>query len=195
MIKISETMEKIFEKIRNEKGISLVELVVAVTIFSMIVTIASGMFINAIRAQKIIIAKQSVADDLRYSADFMLKELRMAQSHPTVPIFTFRDSGGDQLIGDNSPSSFLSFFNSSGDNIKYSLSSGVISRDDGSTVQPISSSGVEIVSLNFTLNNWNLERGAVDALAPLITVTIRARSRNGAGGETEFQTSVSPRIY
>lgn len=202
MAKISEIIKKIPGKIQNEKGVSLVELVVAVAIFSLVVTIASGIFINAIKAQKMIIAKQNVASDLRYSADFMLKELRMAQAHPTDVTLTFSDGNGNQLNAGTTPSSStLSFYNSNGDNIVYALSGTEIKRSNLTTAtltdddQSVSSTGVQITGLSFILNDWDLTRGVATSTAPLITFVIRARAASGTGGEAEFQTSVSPRIY
>lgn len=192
-------MEKILEKIKNEKGISLVELVVAVAVFSLVVTVASGIFINAMKAQKEIMAKQSIADDLRYDADFMLKELRMAQANPSDATLTFSDGAGNPLNANTSPpSSVIYFFNSSGNNIAYSLVGSNIMREDISNAtgaQSISSGAVEITSLSFILNNWNLTKGAPGAASPLITVLITARAKSGVGGDIELQTSVSPRIY
>lgn len=191
-------MKKILGRIKNEKGISLVELVLAVAIFSIVVTIASGMFINSIKAQKAIIAKQNVSSDLRYSADFMLKELRMSQINSTDPTLTFKNASGVQLIDSNSPSSTLDFINSNGDEIIYSLSGGKIMRENftaATSVQSVSSDMVEITSLRFVLNNWDLSRGAASSVSPLITVWIKARSRTGTGESIEFQTSISPRIY
>lgn len=182
----------------NEKGVSLIELVMAVAMFSVVVLTASGIFINSLKAQKTIIAKQKVADDLRYSADFMLKELRMAQLNSANMTLTFRNAEGAQLININSPSASLWFTNSNGNDIVYSLSGNKIFRNDLSGTdgaQPISADEIEITGLSFRLNNWDMNKGAPNAASPLITVVIKARANNGVGQEIIFQTSVSPRIY
>ncbi|MBU4141964.1 prepilin-type N-terminal cleavage/methylation domain-containing protein, partial [Patescibacteria group bacterium] len=176
-------MIKIFRKIQNEKGISLVELVVAVSIFSLVMIAATGIFISAIKAQKAIIAKQNVANNMRYAMEFMAKEIRMAQVDNTDPTLTFNDGAGNPF--NNGDDSTISFFISSGNQIKYSLFGNKILRTNLTTAdtadddQSISSNEVSITGLNFKINNWNLTAGP----APLITIFMTAEAKNGVGGE------------
>lgn len=190
---------KIFKKINNEKGISLVELVVAVSVFSIMVTAASGIFINALKAQKTIVAKQNVADNLRYVMEFMVKEMRMAQTDTVNPSLTFNDGAAVPATVKNGRFTKISFKNMSLSAIIYdfdSVNNKILRNDLGGIggVQAISSDEVLITDLKFTVNNWNLTPGP-DAVAPYITILIKAKAKSGAGGETELQTSVSPRIY
>lgn len=184
-------LNKMFlKKINNQKGISLIELVVAVSIFSLVVITASGIFINAIKTQKVILAKQNIAENLRYASEFMVKELRMAQ--PVNPAnLTFLKSAGVQLNSSNSPSSSIQFFNYNADFVTYSLVGNKIMRNSGTGDEPISSDEVKIIGLSFILNDWNLAVGP----APYITIIIIAESMGGTGGAMELQTGVSPRIY
>lgn len=185
-------MNKIFfKKYSNEKGISLIELVVAVSVFSLVVLAATGIFINSMKAQRIILAKQNVAENMRYTMEYMIKEIRMAKINPTATL-TFERTAGIQLDDSNSPSDTIRFINSNNAEITYSLIGDAIKRDDGSgTFQPVSSDEVRITGLSYTLNNWNLANGP----APLITILIKAEALNGVGGTMELQTSVAPRIY
>ena len=91
-------MKKIFlEKYNNEKGIGLVELMLSVSIFSSVALISSGIFINAMKAQKAVTARQNVTDNLRYGLDYMIKEIRTAQKNNAEPILTFNDGYGSQV--------------------------------------------------------------------------------------------------
>jgi Tfp pilus assembly protein PilE len=184
-------MNKFFyKKYYNEKGISLVELVVSVSVFSLVVIASSGIFMNAIKTQKVILAKQNVAENMRYTSEFMVKELRMAQVNAALNM-TFQKTPAEQLDFDNSPSETIIFTNYNGDVISYSLSGNKIMRNSGSGAEPVSSDEVEVTGLSFILNNWNLTLGP----APLITIIIKAKSTSGVGGVMELQTSVAPRIY
>lgn len=192
-------MRKILKKIQNEKGISLVELVVAVSIFSLVMITASGIFINALKAQKMIVAKQNVADNLRYAMEFMVKEMRMAQADTVNPDLTFNDGAAVPATVKNGRFSKISFKNMSSSSIVYdfdSVSNKILRNDIGGAggAQAISSDEVLITDLKFTVNNWNLTTGPA-AVAPLVTILIKAKAKSGAGGEIELQTSVSPRIY
>lgn len=182
----------ILKKYNNEKGVSLVELMISVAIFSMVAITASGVFINAMKAQKSMIVKQNVTDNLRYALEFMVKELRMAQENAT-PTLTFNNGAGVQIKNDAFPG--ISFVNGSGKTIIYALNGGIITRNnttDATGAQSVSSNEAEITGLSFILNDWNLSAGGQ---APLVTILIKAKSRSGVGGEMEIQTSVSPRIY
>jgi len=189
-------MRKIFKKINNEKGLGFVELVVAVSIFSMVVIAASGIFINVIKAQRAIIFKQGVTDNLRYAMEYMAKELRMAQKDSANPDLTFNNGDGSSVK--NAIATKIFFKNGFDETIIYEFDSvnqkilrNDLSGGDGS--QPISSDEILITSLNFFINNWSFTSGG--GAAPLITIFIKGKAKNGAGNEIEMQTSVSPRIY
>lgn len=170
----------------NEKGVSLIELVVAVSIFAMVVIAASGIFINAMKAQKAISAKQNVAGNMRYVMEFMVKEIRMAQVDNAVPSMTFND--GANPVNDGH---FLkiSFKNGFGNVVTYEFDNGnkKILRNN----EPLSSDEVLITGLDFKINAWDIAAGP----SPLITIFMKAESKNGVGGEMDLQTSVSPRTY
>lgn len=195
------------EQIKNEKGISLVELVVAVSIFSLVMIAATGIFISAMKAQKVIIAKQNIANNMRYVIEFMTKEIRMAQVDTDILSLdmTFNDGSGNPF--NNSLSSSLSFINYGGEQIKYYLytetdvggdiiksevrRTNITTPGTADDNQPISSNEVFITDLKFTINGWDLTNGP----APLITIFMKAKAINGMGGEVELQTSISPRTY
>ncbi len=187
VIKISETMKKILEKIQNQKGVSLTELIVAVFVFSLVVTAASGIFLNAIKAQRAIIAKKNVAEDTQYVMEFMVKELRMAKANTADLTLTFKKADGSSFTGASLDN--ITFINFNNETIKYALSGTKIQRND----IDITSDNIKINFLSFTLNAWDLTQGS--GTAPLINILIKAESANGVGGQIEIQTSVSPRIY
>ena len=62
----------------NKNGLTLVELLVATSIFSLVVLAAIGLLITSIKAQRKSIAIQNVQDNARYIIDFMSKEIRMS---------------------------------------------------------------------------------------------------------------------
>lgn len=186
-------MRKILEKIQNEKGVSLTELVVAVFIFSLVVAAVSGIFMNAIKVQRAIIAEKNVAENTRYAMEFMVKELRMAKVNTADLDQTFNDGAGSQLNFTNypfsNPSSAISFINFNDEIVKYSLSGNKIQRNN----IDITSGDIRISFLSFTLNNWDLAPGG--GIAPFVNILIKAESANGVGGQIEMQATVSPRIY
>ncbi|MBU3965337.1 prepilin-type N-terminal cleavage/methylation domain-containing protein [Patescibacteria group bacterium] len=166
-----------FEKNQNEKGVTLVELLIAVTVLSIAMAIASSMFANSMKEQQKIIAKQNVTDNSRYITEFMIKEIRMARSI---------DSGSKNGIF-----SAITFTNSSGNAVTYSLSGNTILRNSGSGDQPISSGEISVSALTFSINNWG------PTVAPRVTIFIKAETPASVAqrASAELQASVSPRIY
>ena len=78
---------KLREKIKRstflEKGFSLIELTVAVAIFSIIIVSAGNIFIQIFQAQKEMITKQILIDEGRYIMESMIKDIRMGYRFST----------------------------------------------------------------------------------------------------------------
>lgn len=181
-------LKKASAAVKNEKGATLIELLIAVIIFSVVMTAVIGILISAIKANKRIIAKQENIDSARYSMDFMIKELRMAKA-ATPLASTFNHSVG---VYDN-----LTFYILDSSNtlvsVTYSLSAdGKIKRNG----EPISSDDIKVTALNFWINGWDLAPGPTGN-APLITIYMKIAGRTGAAVNeiSDLQSSVSPRIY
>lgn len=165
-------------KIFFSSGFTLIELLAAVAIFGVTMAAVLGIFMNAIKQQQIIFAKQGVADNALYVMEFVIKELRMAQSI---------DPGSK-----NNNFTSMTFTNSSGETIIYSLSGSQFARKRGTdAARPISSSEIGICDLNFSINNWDA------AHAPRITVFMKVVKGICASPQTalDMQATVSPRLY
>jgi len=164
--------------LKSSFGFTLVELLVAITIFGVVMIMISGILINAIREQRIVLAKQAIGDNALYTMESVIKELRMAK------LITTTAGNGNNLT----------FGNSAGDSITYSLSNGQIMRNDATLAtgnQPVSSNEITISGLNFSVNNWDSTH------APRITIFMRAQEATSSSSQTslEIQTTVSPRLY
>lgn len=170
----------------NEKGATLIELLAAVLIFSIVILSVIGILISAIKANNRIIAKQENIDSARYSMEFMVKELRMAKS----------------IVQKNGVFSDISFLNSADQTVRYHLDAAdkKIIRNDGTATgdQPISSDNLDVSSLNFFINDWDLTVIPVETRqSPFITISIRTNGKTGVARDeiVDLQSSVSPRIY
>lgn len=62
----------------NKRGLTLVELIIAIGLFSLVITIAVGLFTRAISSQRRGIAIQNAQDNGRYLLGMMSKEIRMS---------------------------------------------------------------------------------------------------------------------
>ncbi|MCG2695682.1 prepilin-type N-terminal cleavage/methylation domain-containing protein, partial [Candidatus Parcubacteria bacterium] len=65
--------------IKNNAGVTLLELTVAVAIFSFAVLSATQIFKMVLEGQRSAIAAQSTQESMRYALEVMSKEIRMAK--------------------------------------------------------------------------------------------------------------------
>ena len=68
---------------RQEKGFTLVEILVAVAIFSIVVSVAIGIFVMAMKSQRKILAQQQLLDQTSYVMEYMSRAIRMARKDLT----------------------------------------------------------------------------------------------------------------
>ncbi len=88
-------METLKEKpfSRHQKGFSLIELLVAITIFIIVIGAITSMFVSAIKIQRYVLASQYLLDQSSYAMEYTSKVLRMAKKDLTgvsgcIPQFT-----------------------------------------------------------------------------------------------------------
>ena len=176
---------------RLKAGFTLIEMLVSVTIFTMVMGAGSGIFISALRAQQVAIASQNLVESTRFTIEYMSRQIRLAQRDtsgtcPLVPSNTFytNPSGTSTLAFKNSQSECI-VFSLSGNNISVSI--------DGAAGVPITSfTAVNIADLTFTISGETRS----DSLQPRVTIVIEARSvgdLEGIEASTYIQTTVSTR--
>lgn len=192
---------------KNAKGSTLIELLIAVVIFSVVMTAVIVILISAVKANKQIIAKQENIDNARYSMDFMIKELRMAKENLIDSTLTFNNGNTSNpaqikntvvdkfsfyIVNPSNPSSFVS--------VTYSLGAvsgrGEIRRQIGTgSATAISAENINVTGLKFFVNDWDLNKGS--GTAPLITVFMEMRGTVGAAVNeiVNLQSAVAPRVY
>jgi len=62
----------------NQKGVTLVEIMVTIAIFSVVFGIISGLFASSIGAQRRTLASQELLSQSSYAVEYMSRQLRMA---------------------------------------------------------------------------------------------------------------------
>ena len=90
-----EKMEKVFhfvscfKSLRRSRGFTLVEMLMAAFIFSLIIVSASGIFIYSVRSQKVSLSSQELLSQTSYAIEYMSRMIRMAR----------KDVAGDCIVG------------------------------------------------------------------------------------------------
>jgi prepilin-type N-terminal cleavage/methylation domain-containing protein len=166
----------------KNKGFTLIEMLVAIAVFSILLVSIMNTFTRGFYYQKRIIEMQTVEREETYLMETISREIRMAKGKPTV----------EGLNG----SSVLTFEDHEGTLATYCLaeadgtcSSSPTAKSFSIKGQAVSSSDVEIMGLRFsTSTNFATSQ-------PLVTITMQLRSKKDPGASAVLQTSVAMRLY
>ena len=168
---------------KNRKGFTIVELLVSIGLFAVIISVAMGGFVRALRTQRQVVALINANSNVSLVVEQLAREIRTGYNFPSV--------SGAQTS--------LAFTDAKGETITYAQGvaadgSGTITRqvNDGSPAQ-ITADNVDIRYLNFTLLNS-------PNYPPRITITIglspsAASAPIVSENVTNIQTTISARSF
>lgn len=163
------------------KGFTLIELMVSLTIFSMVVVISIGALISMFNLNKGAIGIASVMNDLNFTVESMTREIRFGQS--------YRCGNGDLDCPEGDSEITVTF---EGIETSYYLDGGSIYRQVGGNA-PVSITGDEvgIEELAFYVVGSDPD----DNLHPYVVMVIRGEvGEEDESTEFTLQTSVTQRV-
>lgn len=171
--KIFVDLDKKFVASDRSKGFTIVELLVSMSLFSIIVGIASGVFIQSMRTQRAVVALSAAVSNAQLTIEQMAREIRIGEN--------FSLSGGE-----------LNFTNAKGESIIYRLGAEKIERGVNGNFGPLTAENVSVKNLGFVLSG-NLPD---DGRPPKITLIMQIGTK---GSQVEnsminLQVSVSSRV-
>ncbi|MFH0892319.1 MAG: prepilin-type N-terminal cleavage/methylation domain-containing protein [Candidatus Falkowbacteria bacterium] len=185
--------------LKNQGGLTLIEIVVATALFSMVSYAAVATFQGVMKSQRSTVISQNVQESMRYALEIMGKEMRMAQKRISGDcilsnnnrIYDTNDVSG---VGDS-----LSFINSRKACVTYSLVGGRlrINRFGEPSSYYITPDDIVINDLSFRV----VDEGAntvPPSVHPRVTITLEASMAGGAGVPAEnvrLETTISARSY
>lgn len=163
-------------------GFTLLEILVALALFIVVMTIGLGSVINVLEANRKSASLKSVMTNLNFAIEIMSREIKFGRSYG-CSIGTC--SSGDTRI---------SFISSENLNVVYRLNNNRIEKsvDNGSTFQAITAPDIVVQDMRFYIFGYNTGDGA----QPRVLISIRGYSGNKPSIQTSFvvQTTVSQRI-
>jgi prepilin-type N-terminal cleavage/methylation domain-containing protein len=166
----------------SRKGFTLVEFLVAMTLFSIIVSIAVGGFVRALRTQQQLVGLISANSNISLTMEQMSRELRTGDSFDCDP-----------SSPPNCPS--VNFINSSGQAITYRLNAAdqTIERGVNGVFQAITAGNIQVTS--FGINMRFNEVCPPDCYPARMTILISISPKTAGVETTEIhlQTTVSAR--
>ncbi|MDP3800011.1 MAG: prepilin-type N-terminal cleavage/methylation domain-containing protein [bacterium] len=161
---------------QKSKGFTLIELIVAMAVFSTVVTIVSSIFVSTMGSQRKNVNQQEVLENARYVLEIMARSIRQSTVQTT--------DGTSSVLAINHPVKGL---------ITYQLDSDQIKESTG--VNPalaLSSSEVIIDKLSFIVQGNSLS----DNAQPRVVIVVSLRNTEvGANiaSSINLQTTVTPR--
>lgn len=162
-----------------KRGFTLVELLVAMTLFVTLVGIATGAFIRSLRTQRAVAALMEANDNVSLALEQMAREIRTGYNFSKVS------------------ESELQFVNADNSVVWYRLNNGVVERGTENvrlerTYKKITADTVKIANFNIALMGQN----PGDGYPPRITISLAVTTTNPylTGVLTYIQTTVSARI-
>lgn len=175
--------------LKNNSGVTLLELTVAVAIFSVVVLSATQIFKMVVDDQRSAIAAQHTQESMRYALEVMGKEMRMAQK-------SVGNECGPQLNGKvYNIQGGLRFKNINSQCVRYFLENDAgisrlkIKRDEDSGY--ITPDEIEVSDLEFdVIDNVGTYQSSVT-----LKMTVQAAGKELHKSEMKIQTSISSRYY
>ena len=144
-------------------------LMIASSLFIVLISLASGAFINTLRTQRIITNLSESMNNISFAIEQISREVRVG----------FQFSGG----GDT-----LQFVNSSGDDVIYRLLDNSIERCENLSCKMITTPDVNVDNLEFIFQG----EGADDGEPPRVTILISVIGEKDIS--VNLQTTISSRI-
>lgn len=172
------TLHVMRSTLHDRKGFTLIELIIAIAVFSTVVSIAVGGFVRALRTQRQVMGLLSANSNASLVMEQMARELRTGFDFcpPSQPC----------------SESELSFRNAAGEAVRYRLTDGALERGVNNVFAPLTASNVSVRHLTFTISGNDLH----DGFPPRITVVMGVSSKElgVAGTVVNMQTTVSARV-
>lgn len=176
------------QNLKPTSGFTLAELLVAIGLFSVVVTIAMGGLVQAMRTQHQVAALIAADNNASLALEQMAREVRTGYSfcHQDSNCYTPPDGDGFMTT------SALDFTNAEGQAVVYSLADGILEKSvKGGASQQITSRSVIIKYLTFILHG-NLPD---DGWPPRITILMGVSTpvTGVSGSVVNLETTVSAR--
>lgn len=171
-----------FWKHKKAGGYTLIELMVAVSIFAIVMVLAAGAYLLMISISRHLQGISTGIDNLAFALETMTRSIRTGTDYTCAGV-------GDCASG----ASTFSFIDSTGQAVTYSLSSARVYRTAAGISSPLTEPSVTITSLMFYV------RGTASPPAnytqPYVTMVITGTTSAGPGKTEPFavETSASMR--
>ncbi len=142
----------------KNKGFTLIEILITVSIFSIVIGAMSGVFSSVLKNQRWNLSVQELVDSASYNLEYISRTLRMAikQTDDLSPCLS-QNGLNYELNADKNRITFLSY---QGECCQIYLQNGRIFQQKGTEILPLTPANLDVPSLTFNLiggadtDNW-----------------------------------------
>ncbi len=175
---------------QNKSGVTLLEMMVAVTIFTVVMLSATKIFQMVIESQRSAIAAQNLQESMRYAFEVMAKEIRMAQKDVGEPD-QCPNVGNGKVYKTNPAKNQLNFRNFNEECVKYYLDSDRLKINRDSDSGYITPDEIKVSNLQFeVIDDVGNEQSMVT-----VKMDIEATGKEMHKQIMKIQTTISLRYY
>ena len=167
-------------KFYDKNGFTLVEILVAIGIFSLVISVAVGTFVGGSSSQKKIMELSDTQREAGYLMETVSRELRMATA-----IDPSQEKNSDSDIEFTNYENILIEYCRADQNGSCNIAGKYFARDG----EIINSSSIEITDLTFYTSETFAN------VQPVITVVMKVKSTGRYGTEFTLQNSIALRLY
>ncbi|MDD4989764.1 MAG: type II secretion system protein [Candidatus Pacebacteria bacterium] len=168
----------------GKNGTTLIEILVAISIFSVVATSVTNLFASLINYQNEILNKAYLLNTISFANEYMAKALRMAQKDTTGSCITagynFITTGGSNV----------KFLNYNNECQEFFLESGTLKVRKLGVSQALTPGNVNIENLKFILSGESQN----DNLQPKVSFTLKVKMVSNPQQNLSTQTTVSQRM-
>jgi len=191
-----------FKLAKSKKGFTLIEMMVAVAIFSLVMGTAATLLVSGLKAQRRSLSYQQLADQVSFAAEYMSRSTRMAKKELFDHTYTCLSSAGANFEnpgGDDSRLRFIRFDHEAGADVcqEFYLDSGQLMEykrnltTGEEETMALTSEQLQVNSMIFMLSGQTQN----DNIQPLFTVfwDIESIGKEEEKASLDIQTSISQR--
>ncbi len=180
--------KELTEGLNKTKGYTLVELIVAVTIFAILVAAPTGIFVSSLKGQNRALILREITDNASYVAEYMSRSLRMALKDDLDGVSCLSGDNVNYELEDSNHR--INFKDHNEQCHSFYLENGRIKEERGSEILFLTSDDLEVKQLEFRIYGENQD----DDNQPRVTLSFEIEKRGVSNSPAvKLQTTVSQR--
>ena len=183
----------VLKKVKKSRGFTLIEMIVAAGIFSLISGSISGLFISGIHGQRRVLATQRLLDQTSFAMEYMSRSLRMANKDTGPVCLNALDSNYEITSTGDIGLRFINILEND-DCQEFFLEGGKLKQKKNNLADTVDLTSDKIDVESFKI--WLLGEEETDNTQPKVTLVLKIKSNEGREADRPsitIQTTISQR--